>query len=444
MNITKENVDALNAVVKVQVEQKDYQDKVTKILEDYRKTANIPGFRQGKVPMGMVKKQYGKAILVDEVNKLIQEGLNKFLVEEKLDILGNPLPRIQADFDWDNENYEFEFELGLAPEIKIDLQPKKALTKYKIVADNKMVDAQVTSIQEQYGKRIAIEKVEDADTQVTGTFTNEEKEINKQNTFKVSKFKSKAAQKALIGKKVGDVVTLKTKGLFEDDHQLMHITGVSHDDAHGLDINIDFKIEEIVKIEPAELNQELFDKLFGEGNVKTVAELKAKIKEDAEGQFVQQADQKFIDDVSNYLMDSTKFDLPAEFLTKWLKTAGEKELNDDEAVAEYAKSEQGLRWQLIEGQLMKDNNIKIEFDELKAYTKELLGMQFAQYGQPTPAEEEMDNVVARVFQNKEEVQRLTDQLMNQKMLAFFKENIKSAEKEISFDDFIELSYGHKH
>jgi len=186
MNITKENVDALNAVVKVQIEQKDYQDKVSKILEDYRKTANIPGFRQGKVPMGMVKKQYGKAILVDEVNKLIQEGLNNFLVEEKLDILGNPLPRVQADFDWDNENYEFEFELGLAPEIKINLQPKKALTKYKIVADDKMVDAQVTSIQEQYGKRIAIEKVEDADTQVTGTFTNEEKEINKQNTFKVS------------------------------------------------------------------------------------------------------------------------------------------------------------------------------------------------------------------------------------------------------------------
>jgi len=444
MNITKENVDALNAVVKVQIEQKDYQDKVSKILEDYRKTANIPGFRQGKVPMGMVKKQYGKAILVDEVNKLIQEGLNNFLVEEKLDILGNPLPRVQADFDWDNENYEFEFELGLAPEIKIDLQPKKALTKYKIVADNKMVDAQVTSIQEQYGKRIAIEKVADAETQVTGAFTNEEKEINKQNTFKVSKFKSKAAQKALIGKKVGDVVTLKTKGLFEDDHQLMHIIGVSHDDAHGLDVKVDFKIEEIVKIELAELNQELFDKLFGEGNTKSIEEVKAKIKEDAEGQFVQQADQKFIDDVSNYLMESTKFDLPAEFLTKWLRTAGEKELNDDEAVEEYAKSEQGLRWQLIEGQLMKDNNIKIEFEELKAYTKELLGMQFAQYGQPTPPEEEMDNVVARVFQNKEEVQRLTDQLMNQKMLAFFKESIKSTEKEVSFDDFVETSYGHKH
>jgi len=444
MNITKEQVDALNAVVKVQIEQKDYQDKVTKILEDYRKTANIPGFRKGKVPMGMVKKQYGKAILVDEVNKLLQESLNNYLVEEKLDILGNPLPRVQADFNWDKEDYEFEFELGLAPAIKIDLQPKKALTRYKIVADDKMIDAQVVSIQEQYGKRIAIATVEDEDTQVTGTFTNAEKAIDKKSTFKVSKIKSKTAKKALIGKKVGDVVSLKTKGLFEDDHQLMHIVGVSHDDAHGLDITIDFTIEEIIKIEPATLNQELFDKLFGEGNVKSIEEVKAKIKEDAEKQFVQQADQKFIDDVSNYLMDNTKFDLPATFLTKWLKTAGEKELNDEEAVEEYAKSEKGLRWQLIESQLMKDNNIKIEFEELKAYTKELLGMQFAQYGQPTPRDEEMDKVVARVFQNKEEVQRLTDQLMNQKMLAFFKENVKSTEKEISFDDFIEMSYGHNH
>lgn len=442
MNITKESIDALNAVVKIEIDKNDYQEKVDTILEDYRKTANIPGFRKGKVPMGMVKKQYGKAILADEVNKMLQESLNKFITEEKLDILGNPLPRIQPDFNWDNDTFEFEFELGLAPEIKIDLQPKKAITKYKIVADDKMIDAQVTSIQEQYGKRIAIEKVEDTETQVTGTFKNEEKGIDKKNTFKVSKIKSKTAQKALIGKKVGDVVSLKTKGLFEDDHQLMHIMGVSHDDAHGLAITVDFTIEEIVKIEPAELNQELFDKLFGEGNVKSVEELKTKIKEDAEKQFLQQADQKFIDDVSSYLMESTKFDLPAEFLTKWLKTAGKEELNDEEAVAEYAKSEQGLRWQLIESQLMKDNNIKIEFEELKAYTKELLAMQFGQYGQPVPAEEEMDNVVSRVFQNKEEVQRLTDQLMNQKMLTFFKEGIKNTEKEISFDDFIEMSYGH--
>ena len=444
MNITKEQVDALNAVVKVQIEQKDYEDKVTEILENYRKTADIPGFRKGKVPMGMVKKQYGKAVLVDEVNKLIQEGLNKYLVEEKLDILGNPLPKIQADFNWDNTDYEFEFELGLAPAINIELQPKKAITKYKIVADDKMIDEQVTSIQEQYGKRIAIEKVEDVDTQVTGTFTNEEKAINKQSTFKVGKIKSKTAQKALIGKKVGAVVSLKTKGLFEDDHQLMHIVGVSHDDAHGLDITVDFKIEEIIKIEPAALDQALFDKLFGEGNVKTEAELRDRIKADAEGQFVQQADQKFIDDVSNYLMESTAFELPAAFLTKWLKTAGEQELNDEEAAAEYAKSEKGLRWQLIESQLMKDNDIKIDFEELKAYTKELLAMQFAQYGQPTPGDEEMNNVVSRVFQNKEEVQRLSDQLMNQKMLTFFKENIKNTEKEITFDKFIELSYGHKH
>ena len=243
MNITRENIDALNAVVKVDIVKEDYSDKVEKILTDYRKSANIPGFRKGHVPMTMVKKQYGKAVLVDEVNKLLQDALNKYLTEEKLDVLGNPLPKAQDNLDWDSDSFSFEFELGLAPEFDVELKTKKAITQYNIVADDKMINNQVEHIRKQYGKLLSQDTVT-KDAEITGVFTNEEKEINNKATFTLDKFKGKATEKQFVGAKVGDVVTLKTKGLFEDDHDLMHFLKVSHDDAHGLDIEVNFTINE--------------------------------------------------------------------------------------------------------------------------------------------------------------------------------------------------------
>jgi len=208
MNITKEQIDKLNAVVKVEVTKDDYQDKVDTILKDYKKQANIPGFRKGQVPMGLIKKQYGKAVLVDEVNKLLQDNLNKYLTEEKLDVLGNPLPKQQDSFDWDTEEFSFEFELGLAPEFEVALKTKKPITLYKIVADKKMVDEQVERIQKQYGKLVNKTEVSKAD-EITGTFKNEAEEIENKTTLEISTLKSKKAIDSLVGKKVGDTVTFK-------------------------------------------------------------------------------------------------------------------------------------------------------------------------------------------------------------------------------------------
>jgi len=330
MNITRENVDALNAVVKVDIAKEDYSDKVEKILLDYRKTANIPGFRKGHVPMGMVKKQYGKAVLVDEVNKLLQDALNKYLTEEKLDVLGQPLPKAQDEIDWDADKFSFEFELGLAPEFEVEIKGKEAITQYNIVADDKMIDEQIERIQKQYGKLIP-QDVVDADSEITGTYTNEEKDVNNTVTLTLDKFKGEATAKQFVGAKAGDVIVLQTKGLFEDDHDLMHALKLRHDEVHGLDIEVSFTITEVNQRELAELDQELFDKLFGEGEVKSVSEVRAKIKEDAEKQFVQQADQKLLNDVTEYLVENTKFDLPAEFLTKWMQTAGEQPIDADQA-----------------------------------------------------------------------------------------------------------------
>ncbi len=439
MNITKEQIDDLNAVVKVAVSKEDYQDKVEKILKDYRKQANIPGFRKGQVPMGLIKKQYGKAVLVDEVNKLLQDNLNKYLTEEKLDVLGNPLPKQQDDFDWDKDTLDFEFELGLAPSFEVNLKTKKAVTHYKIVADKKMVDEQVERIQKQYGKLVSKTEVGKTD-EVTGFFTNEEEEIDHKATIEMDKIKSKKAIDALVGKKVGDTVTLSTKGLFKEDYLLPSALGIAQDKAEGLKIDVTFTIEEVNQREPATLDQELFDKLFGEGKVTSEQELKDRIKEDSEKQFEQQSDQKLLNDITEKLIEETKFELPSEFLKKWIQISGETPLTEDEAKEEFEKSEKGLRYQLIEGKIIQENELQVQFDELKEFAKGFIKSQMAQYGHMDPKDEELENVAARIMSNQDEVKRLSEQLMSQKLLNLYKEKANLKVKEVSYEDFIKEAY----
>lgn len=442
MNITRENIDALNAVVKVDITKEDYSDKVDKILTDYRKTANIPGFRKGHVPMGMVKKQYGKAVLVDEVNKLLQEALNKYLTEEKLDVLGQPLPKAQEGIDWDSEAFTFEFELGLTPEFDVELKGKDAITQYNIVADDKLIDEQIENIKKQYGKLIPQDVVEE-DSEITGTYKNEEKEIENTVTLTLDKLKGKANPKKFIGSKVGDVITLKTKGLYADDHDLMNALKVSHDDAHGLEIEVTFTISEINKREAADLDQELFDKLFADGSVKSVTDLKDKIKEDAEKQFVQQADQKLLNDVTEYLVENTKFDLPAEFLQKWIQAAGETPLDDAAAKEEFEKSEKSMRYQLIEGKLITGNNIQITMDDIKDHAKTMIKAQMAQFGQMNPSDEELEGIAARVLGNQEEARRISEQIVSQRLLEVYKEKANLKVKEVTYENFVKEVYGDK-
>lgn len=439
MNITRENIDALNAVVKVDIAKEDYNDKVEKILSDYRKSANIPGFRKGHVPMTLVKKQYGKAVLVDEVNKLLQDALNKYLTEEKLDVLGNPLPKPQDNLDWDADQFSFEFELGLAPEFEVNLKSKKAITQYHIVADEKMLNNQVEQIRKQYGKLVSQDEVA-KDSEIVGVFVNDDKGINNSATLTLNKLKSKTAEKALVGSKVGDVITLKTKGLFNDDHDLMHFLKVSHDDAHGLDIEVTFTIKEINTRELADLDQDLFDKLFGKGMVSSVTELKQKIKEDSEKQFAQQADQKLLNDVTEYLVENTKFDLPSSFLQKWMQTAGEELMDADQAKEEYEKSEKSMRYQLIEGKLIETHKLQVTFEDLKDHAKQMIKVQMAQFGQMDPSDKDLDDIAARILSNKEEIKRLSDQLMSQKLLTLYKSEANLKVKEITYDDFVKEFY----
>ncbi len=438
MNITKKEIDNLNAVITVAIVKEDYKDKVAKVLNNYKKTANIPGFRKGQIPMGMVQKQYGKAVLVEEVNKLLQESLQKFLTEEKLDVLGSPLPKNEADVNWENDDFTFEFDLGLAPSFEIDLKAKP-VQKYKVVADEEMLANQIKAIRKQYGKLESKNEVEKGD-EVTGTFTNEEKAINKKTTIDLEMIDGKEQANALLGAKVGDTVKLSTKGMFKNDHDNQKYFGVEHEAAHGLDVEVEFTIEEVNTRKMADLNAELFDKLFGKDAVTSEDELKAKIKEDAEKQFEQQSDQKFLDEVIETLIDNTKFELPDTFLEKWIQMGGEKRLSEEDAKVEYERSKKGLRYQLIEGKLRNENKLQVSFDELKEYSRNMIKAQMAQFGQMDPSDEELDGIAARILSNQEEVKRLSDQLNTNKLLEFFNENIKIKEKEVSYETFIKEAY----
>lgn len=439
MNITKQNSDALNAVVKIEIVAEDYQAKVSGLLEDYRKKADIPGFRKGHVPMGMIKKQYGKSIMIDEVNKLIQASLNKYLTDEKLEILGNPIPRMQEDFNWETEVFSFEFELGLAPQFDVNLNAKKEVTQYNIIATEELIDKEVENIQARYGTESPTELASET-SNVSGTFVSQEKEIDKKATFSLKDVKSKINLKKFVGAKSGAVIELKTKGLFTNEYQLESVLGIPQEEVVGLDINVTFTLETTTETVLAELDQELFNKLFPDGSVTTVTAVRAKIKEDAEKQFSQQGDQQLLNAVTEYLVENTKFDLPADFLKKWLATAGEKQLSTEEAAAEYAKSEKALRYQLIEGKIMKDNDIKLDYAELVNYAKGFIRTQMAQFGNMNPEEKELDDIATRILSNQEEAQKLQAQLISQKLLTFFKENMSFKSKELSYEKFIKEVY----
>ena len=440
MQITRTDVDALNAKVAISIEQKDFSEKVDKILKDYRKNANIPGFRKGHVPMGMIKKQYETAVTADEVNKLLQENLNNYIQEEKLELLGNPLPVMQDDIDWKADNLDFEFELGLAPSFKVKVKGKKAVTHFKIDADKKMVEEQVGYIQKQYGKIESQSSIEEG-FELSLHAVNEEAEIDNSSTIEWDQLKGKKNSDALKGAQLNEAIVLKTKGLFKEDHVLARVLGTTVDKLADAPKEINLTVTEANKRTLADLDQELFDKLYEPGTVKTVTDLKGKIKEGIEKQFEQQTEQKLLNDVTESLISETKFDLPKEFLIRWLQNSGEQPLSEEEAAEEYEKSEKGIRYQLIEGALIKENDLQIQFEELQNFAKEMIKKQMAQYGQLNPSDKELDEIAARIFSNQEETKRLSDQLMSQKLLDFYKENANLKVKKVNYETFVKEAYG---
>ena len=441
MKVSRKDIDKLNSLLSIEVVKKDYESNVDKVLVDYKKRANIPGFRKGHTPIGLIKKQYGLSVKVDEVNKVIQKALSDFLTDQKLAILGNPIPKENKELDWSSDDMTFEFEIGLSPEFEVSLKNKKAIESFQIEADTKMIDSQIENIQNQYGKLVSKNSISDG-FEINGSFINEELNVDNTTTFQLKNIKGKANIGSIKRMKIGELVSLKTNGLFVKDSDLdFHLK--LNDDNKGKINHVDFNLKEINEKIPADLDQDLFDKLFGKDTIKSVTELRGKLKADAEKNFVNQSDQKLLNDVTEYLIDNTKFNLPEKFLMKWMETAGENKLSKEDAEAEFKKSEKGLRYQLIESKIIENNKIKIDLDQIKVFSKDLIKTQMMQYGQMNPEEKELESISQRILSNKDEVKRISDQLLSQKLITLFKSELKFKTKKVSYEKFVEMAYGKK-
>lgn len=441
MNISRTDLDALNATININVERSDFQEKVTEVLTSYRKTANIPGFRKGHVPMGMIKKQYEQAVTADEVNKILREQLDTFIKEEKLNLLGNPLPKApEQELDWSADSIDFEFELGLAPNFDVKLDILKKVVRYEIEPDAKMLTEQMDYVRKQYGKLVS-QKNPAKGFEITAQFRNEALELEKMGTFTLEDIKAKKAVSALKEATSGTVVTLLGKGLFSDEAKAKQLLAVDDDQLKAISTaELTVEIKEINERIPAELNQELFDKLYAPGTVTSEADLKDKIKDGLQKQFEPQADQKLLNDITEYLVEKTKFDLPSDFLKRWMQTAGKEPMTPEAAIEEFDKSEKGIRYQLIEGKLIEEHKLDMTFEELKEFTTSLVQNQMMQYGQQADPTQ-IEGIVSNVLSNQEETRRISEQLMSNKMLTFFKENAPLKTKKVGFDAFIKEAYG---
>ena len=439
MQISHKDTDSLNSIITINLERSDFEPKVESVLKNYRKTANIPGFRKGNVPMGMIKKQYESSITADEVNKILQENLEKYLKDEKIAILGNPLPVMNKDLDWKSNNLDFKFELGLSPKFEIDLKILNKVIRYEILADDKMINDQLNNILKQYGK-IVSKKIVEKENEITASFNSEENGIETTSTFTVENLKKKKNKDLILGSKPGDTIVFEAKDLFEDSEKNQRILGISKEAVLNLNGKISIEIKEVNERILADLNQKLYDKIHEPGTVKSEKELKLKIAEGIERQLEQQSEQKMLNDVTEFLIKNLKFKLPEQFLVKWMQNSGKEPLTPKKAEQEYVKSEKGIRYQLIEGKIIVDNDLKIKIEELKGFAKEMIRTQMTQYGQPSPGEDEMEGIINRILSNKEEGKRLQEQLMSKKLLNFYKENAPLKLKKINFESFVKEAY----
>jgi len=439
MHISINEIDSLSSVITIKLDKKDFSQKVDEVLKKYRKSANIPGFRKGFVPMGLIKKQYQTAVTVEEVNKILQQELNSFLNKEKIDILGNPLPIVKEDLDWKSDKLEFDFEVGLSPKFKINLSSVKKVNHLKIIADQKMINDQINNIRKQYGKIVSKNNIKET-YEITASFNSEVNSIDSKTNFTISDIKGKKNKDLIQNLKVGDKSSFKIKDLFNDPVKAKQVFGINDEELSKLKGDVIIEINEVNERILSELNQELFDKIYKPNSVKSEKEMRSKIAEGIEKQFSQQSDQKLLNDITEFLIENTKIKLPKKFLTKWIQSSGKDKLTIEEAEKEYNKSEKGIKYQLIEGKIISENNLQVNFDEIKEFSRNMIISQMNQYGQPIPADDEINKIITRILSNKDEVKRLQDQITSQKILKYYMDNAPFKTKKVNLENFIKEAY----
>ena len=447
MKITQNNINDLQAELKVVITPEDYQEKVDKELKNYRKNAEIPGFRKGKVPMSVINKKYRIPVLVDQVNKLLQEDLYKYISSEKVKVLGSPMPKDSQQVDWENTStFTFEFEIGLSPDLDVKITKKDKVKYYQIQADNKLVDNYANDIAKRYGAMSKPEISEEGDlvfceiVQIDVDGNVMENGVRNEATVSMDFISDKKIKKQFIGVTEGDSFIVNVMKAFSNHTDLSSMLNITHDQLHDLSSeDFQFTVKNVSRIQPSEMNLELFEKVYGKDSVKTEKEFKAKIKDEAERSFVPESDRMLKNDVVTYLIDKIKFDMPDEFLKRWLVHTSEKKVTLDQIESEYDMYSKSLRWQLIENNILENYNVKVSTEEVENHTKSLITMQMQQYGQPVPQEDKMNEIVSSILKKEDERKKIYDQLYDVKSLQVYKENFKLTEKAISYDDFVKLA-----
>ena len=436
IDLNKKNKEI--SVIAIEISPNDYQEKVQNILNDYRKKANIPGFRKGFVPMGMIKKQYELPVKVDEINKLVQNELGKYITENKLSIIGSPIPSEGDNINWKEENIKLSFDIAIKPTFKINFNPKKPIVYYNITADKSMINNQVEAYQNQYGKLISVQNIED-NTNIIGVFSCEKIDHTKDANFNSELLLKATFKKIFLNAKVGDILKLNTSKIFKDENDLHKISGIEKEKLIEVD-EIDFKINELNKNEKAETNNDFFKKVYPNETIKSLNEFKNKIKEDIEKQFVNQSDQKFLNDVTDSFIKETKISLPEDFLKRLMKLNSKEEISNEDLEKEYSNSENGIKYQLIEEKLLIENDIQINADSIKEFATKMIKNQMAAYGQKEPEQKELDSILSRILSNQEEVKRISNQIISEKLLLIYKEKINKKDKKVSYEEYIEIAY----
>ena len=447
MNITRENIDELNAILKLKVEKADYANGVDEALKDYRKKASIKGFRPGKVPMGMIKKMYGKAILLDEVNKIVSENLTKHLIDEKLNILGEPLPSITSKSDIDlekNEDFEFAFDIAFAPKFDIKVSKRDKLPFYEIKPTDEMIQQTIDSHTSRYGKNEDTDIVEEKDL-VKGKFeqldqdgnVKEDGVITEDALFAVDKIGEDSIRALVLGAKKDDIIDFDIKKAFTNIADLAAMLHIEKEVAEKLEGNFRFTIQSISRHIPAEVNQELFDQVFGKDSVKSEKEFKAKIIEEIKGNFVASSDYKLLLDAKDKLVEKTKMTLPDAFLKRWL-VATNKELTDETVEKDYSAMQSDLTWQLIKNKIIEEQEIKVEETDILDFAKKTVLMQFQQYGLMDFPEDQLEAYAKQMLEKEDERRKMVDRLYEEKLVGYFKETFKLDTKEVTYDEFNDL------
>ncbi len=436
MKIIEKKSKSNTSLIDLLIEKKDYVEKVDISLKDYRKKANIPGFRKGNVPVELIKKQYGTAIKVEEINRIVQKEISKYISDNDISILGSPLPFEDGEIDWTQDEINLKFEIAYKPNFKLSYKPKKTLTYFIIEADNEMINTQVESIQNQYGKLISLQSPDKQST-ISGNVKTVESEKQKNLSLDTEKFKKAFFSKYLSNAKVGSLININTKSFDEDKYLNSLLTSEEKD---FINKDLIFEINEITKREKAILDKDLYKKVYKNDEIKSQKQFKNKVKSEIEKQFINQSDQKFFNDCVEFLISNTKIDLPEKFLKKLIIANQKEKISEDEIDKDFSQSIKGIKYQLIESKLIEENDIDIKSDAIKSYAKEMIIKQMAMYGQNQSDDEQLNSIVKRVMSNEDEVKRMYSMLLNEKILFVFKNKISKKDLKVEYKKFIETAY----